>query len=67
MTQDITKLLQRWRSGDPDAADNLMPLVYSELRGLARKLMAFERKDHTLQPTALVLCCLNHSHLLSRT
>ncbi|MBI4471878.1 MAG: hypothetical protein HY646_04360, partial [Acidobacteria bacterium] len=42
-------------------------LVYSELRGLARKLMAFERKDHTLQPTALVLCCLNHSHLLSRT
>ena len=43
------------RSGDPRAtAEQLMPLVYDELRGLAKAFMAREKRDHTLQPTALV-------------
>ena len=49
-----TQLLRDARDGDARAADELLPLVYEELRGLAAKLMAMERPDHTLQPTALV-------------
>ena len=41
-------------AGDPSAADQLMPLVYADLRIIAKTRMARERPDHTLQPTALV-------------
>jgi RNA polymerase sigma factor (TIGR02999 family) len=50
----VTRLLLRWREGDEDALEELMPLVYDELRRLARLQMRAERSDHTLQPTALV-------------
>lgn len=53
-TSDVTRLLREWRDGDRDALDRLMPLVYDQLRRLARRHMAGERRDHTLQPTALV-------------
>lgn len=53
-TRNVTRLLREWRDGDRDALDRLMPLVYDELRRLARRHMAGERRDHTLQPTALV-------------
>jgi len=51
---DVTRLLRRWRDGDPKALDDLTPLVYEELRRLARRQMGAERPDHTLQATALV-------------
>lgn len=50
----VTHLLQRWKGGDAEALNALMPLVYEELRKLARRYMAAERGDHTLQHTALV-------------
>jgi RNA polymerase sigma factor (TIGR02999 family) len=50
----ITHLLIRWNSGDQAALDQLMPLVYGELRRLAGNYLRRERQDHTLQPTALV-------------
>jgi RNA polymerase sigma factor (TIGR02999 family) len=50
----VTKLLLRWREGDRDALEQLMPLVYEELRRLARAYLRGERADHTLQSTALV-------------
>ncbi|MDQ6808181.1 MAG: sigma-70 family RNA polymerase sigma factor [Verrucomicrobiota bacterium] len=50
----VTRILQDWGSGDGDAAARLMPLVYDELRHLARDYLRRERGDHTLQPTALV-------------
>ena len=53
-TRNITRLLRDWRGGDSAALERLMPLVYDELRRLARRHMAGERKNHTLQPTALV-------------
>ena len=51
---DVTALLDRWRRGDQAALDELMPLVYAELRKLASAYLRGERSDHTLQPTALV-------------
>jgi RNA polymerase sigma factor (TIGR02999 family) len=51
---NITQILKDWSSGDTDAAEKLMPLVYEQLRMLARNYLARERGDHTLQPTALV-------------
>jgi RNA polymerase sigma factor (TIGR02999 family) len=51
---DVTQILKNWRSGDTTVPDKLMPLVYEELRRLARKYLARERPDHTLQATALV-------------
>ncbi len=50
----ITQLLLRWGSGDQAALEKLMPLVYRELRRLAGNYLRRERKEHTLQPTALV-------------
>ena len=50
----VTALLVRWRSGDDEALQELMPLVYGELRRLARSYLRQERPDHTLQSTALV-------------
>jgi RNA polymerase sigma factor (TIGR02999 family) len=52
--QDVTQLLLAWRSGDEAALDKLVPLVYEELRRLARLYMRRERAGHTLQTTALV-------------
>ncbi len=51
---DVTALLLSWSDGDPEAPARLMPLVYTELRRLARDYLRHERPDHTLQPTALV-------------
>jgi RNA polymerase sigma-70 factor (ECF subfamily) len=51
---DVTGLLARWHRGDADALEQLMPLVYAELRQLADHYMLGERRNHTLQPTALV-------------
>lgn len=51
---DVTMLLSRLRSGHRDALDQLLPLVYNELRRLAARYMRDERAAHTLQPTALV-------------
>lgn len=50
----ITGLLRAWSEGDPAALDALIPLVEAELHRLARSYMAHERRDHTLQATALV-------------
>ena len=52
--EEVTGLLQAWSGGDQAAFDKLAPIVYNELRRLARHYMARERRDHTLQPTALV-------------
>jgi RNA polymerase sigma factor (TIGR02999 family) len=51
---DVTGFLQKWSAGDPAALHELMPLVYRQLRDLARAHLQNERPDHTLQPTALV-------------
>jgi RNA polymerase sigma factor (TIGR02999 family) len=51
---DVTRLLNAVDAGDPKAADQLLPLVYEELRKLAVVRMANEKAGHTLQPTALV-------------
>jgi RNA polymerase sigma factor (TIGR02999 family) len=50
----FTQLLTDWRSGQPDALERLAPLVYEELRRLARNYMRGERGSHTLQATAVV-------------
>ena len=47
-------ILSAIEQGDPSAAEQLLPLVYDELRQLAARRLAAERADHTLQPTALV-------------
>src|SRR5262245_53365798 len=51
---DVTQILCQIESGDPSAAEQLLPLVYDELRKLAGARMAAESPDHTLQATALV-------------
>jgi RNA polymerase sigma-70 factor (ECF subfamily) len=51
---DVTQLLKAMTSGDPAAAERLLPLVYAELHRLATSYMRRERQDHTLQPTALI-------------
>jgi len=51
---NFTQLLTEWRSGQPQALDRLTPLVYDELRRLARNYMRAERGSHTLQATAVV-------------
>jgi len=50
----VTRLLLEWRQGDAQALEALVPLVYDELRRLARLQMRGEADDRTLQPTALV-------------
>lgn len=54
VTQDVTSLLARWGQGDRQALDQLTPLVYNELRRLAKAYLRRERPDHTLEGTALV-------------
>jgi RNA polymerase sigma factor (TIGR02999 family) len=51
---DVTALLYRWQTGDAGALERLMPLVYDELRRVARGRLRAERQGHTLQATALV-------------
>lgn len=51
---DVTRILQQIEGGDPSAAEQLLPMVYDELRKLAATRMANESPDHTLQATALV-------------
>jgi RNA polymerase sigma factor (TIGR02999 family) len=51
---EVTRILSALEQGDPDAAEQLLPLVYEELRKLAAQKMAQEAPGQTLQPTALV-------------
>ena len=51
---EVARLLQEWKGGDAKALDALLPLVYKELRCLARSQLRKERADHTLQSAALV-------------
>ena len=53
-SQEITELLDRWTRGDNAALEELVPLVYQDLRRVARRCLAGQRVDHTLQSTALV-------------
>ena len=52
--KDITRLLIAWRNGEAEALDDLMPIVYRELKRIARNFMRRQRAGHTLQTTALV-------------
>src|SRR5436309_15506730 len=65
--KEVTRLLVDWSSGNKTALDQLMPLVYQELRRLASRYLRKERRDHTLQSTALVneayLRLVDYSHL----
>jgi RNA polymerase sigma-70 factor, ECF subfamily len=51
---DISTLLRAWSGGDQSALDRLTPIVYDELRRLARRYMKYERPGHSMQATALV-------------
>lgn len=51
---DLTALIQDWRQGDGNALEQLTPIVYEELRRLARRQISGEKPNHTLQATALV-------------
>jgi RNA polymerase sigma-70 factor (ECF subfamily) len=53
-SKDLTQLLAAWSEGDRSALERLLPLVEDELHRLAHRYMRRERKDHTLQTTALV-------------
>ena len=53
-SHDVTHLLLDWNKGQQDALEQLMPLVYDELRHIAGRYLRKERQDHTLQTTALV-------------
>jgi RNA polymerase sigma factor (TIGR02999 family) len=52
--QQVTQLLQQWSNGNKQALDELMPVVYDQLRKLASNCLRAERPDHTLRATALV-------------
>ena len=54
MLSDVTRILSQIESGDPSAAEQLLPLVYEELRKLAAAKLAEEKPGQTLQATALV-------------
>ena len=54
MSGQVTRFLADWRAGDPHAIERLVPLVYDELRWLARRHLRRESSGHTLSPTALV-------------
>ena len=53
-SQPVTELLARWKAGDQAALESLVPLVYKELREIARYHLQRERPEHTLQSAALV-------------
>jgi RNA polymerase sigma-70 factor, ECF subfamily len=50
----VTALLTAWSSGETAAFERLLPIVYGELKAIARQVFRLERRDHTLQPTAVV-------------
>ncbi len=52
--QEITRVLEAWKQGDDRALEELLPMVYEELRTIAGRQLRRERPGHTLQPTALV-------------
>ena len=52
--QEVTRLLKAWSGGNKEALDQLMPLVYDQLRALASRCLSSERPEHTLRATALV-------------
>jgi RNA polymerase sigma factor (TIGR02999 family) len=54
VTEEITQLLAHWTEGHPQALERLVPLVYPELRRMARRQMARENPNHTLQTSALI-------------
>ncbi|HET9212596.1 MAG TPA: ECF-type sigma factor [Thermoanaerobaculia bacterium] len=54
MSGDVTRWLERWRDGDREALDRIVPLLYDELREVARRALRRERPNHTLSTTALV-------------
>ncbi len=51
---NVTQFLQAWKGGDPQALEQLMPLVYNELHRIAQYHWGGQRRDHTLQPTVLI-------------
>jgi RNA polymerase sigma factor (TIGR02999 family) len=53
-TPNITRMLRQWSEGNREALEDLMPLVYDELRRQAARFLSRERPDHTLQTTALI-------------
>jgi RNA polymerase sigma factor (TIGR02999 family) len=53
-SEEVTQLLVAWSDGDEGALDKLMPLVYAELRQMAKRFMRGQREGHTLQTTALI-------------
>ena len=53
-SNEITQLLLKWSSGEPSAVNELLPMVYDELRKMARLYLRKERLNHSLQPTSLV-------------
>lgn len=65
-TQEVTRLLVAWREGNEKALDELLPIVYDELRRIARRYLSREEPGHTLQATALVneayLRLVNHQN-----
>ncbi len=52
--REVTRLLKEWSQGDAAALEDLMPVVFDDLRMIARRQFQMEAADHTLQPTALV-------------
>ena len=54
VSENVTELLMEWRGGDQSALDRLLPLVYADLRKMARRCLQGERRDHTMQTTGLV-------------
>ena len=53
-SREVTELLNRWAGGDEDAGEKVLPLVYGELRRIARRSMKRQGPSHTLQTTAVV-------------
>jgi RNA polymerase sigma-70 factor (ECF subfamily) len=53
-SHSVTQLLEQWNNGDLEALDKLVPLIYEELRKMARRYMRQQNPDHTLQTTALI-------------
>lgn len=53
-SHSITRMLNEWSNGDPNVLDNLMPLIYDELRRQANSYLRHENPNHTLQATALI-------------
>jgi RNA polymerase sigma factor (TIGR02999 family) len=53
-SHSVTQLLEQWNRGDREALDKLMPLIYEELRKMARRYMGQQNPGHTLQTTAVI-------------